>query len=352
MKRFFTIVAVGLFLANSGVFAEKQALIDFTKLAGTADANDPTLVLDKQTTINYGFEAGASFSKDEKAKMKTSLAITSWDIVLASSAQTVTNQSLTQIKVAKVAADSAFAKAGDVVLGARIHFPDFAINSYAVIKPPFTIPAYATLLDDNGNNAQDAKQGDQFVNNGVIKNVGVIKSIQINVLGRQFPNTLSLLLEDQNGEEQEIQMGSLKFDGWNSLVWNNPDYQSEVRNRELKVLPLYPRSVPFIKLKGILIHRDGANEGGDFVTYIKDINVIFDQARVPAQTDVEDEALWGIITEREKTARQAEIKNLGAEQVLRNLEKKKLATETGFDAGTTGPGAAAAAPAATPAKTN
>ena len=73
MKRFFTILAVGLFLANSGVFAEKQALIDFTKLAGTADANDPSLVLDPATTINYGNEAGASFSKDEKAKMKTSL---------------------------------------------------------------------------------------------------------------------------------------------------------------------------------------------------------------------------------------------------------------------------------------
>jgi hypothetical protein len=349
MKRFFTILAVGLFLANSGVFAEKQALIDFTKLAGTADANDPSLILDAATTINYGNEAGASFSNDEKAKMKTSLAITSWDIILASSAQTVTNQSLTQIKVAKVATTSPFAKEGDVVLGARIHFPDFAINSFAIIKPPFSIPAYATQLDANGNNTQGAKQGDQFVNYGVIKNVGVIKSIQINVLGRQFPNTLSLLLENEQGQEQEIQMGSLKFDGWNSLVWNNPDYQSEVRNRELKVLPLYPRSVPFIKLKGILIHRDGANEGGDFVTYIKDINVIFDQARVPGQTDVEDEALWGIITEREKTARQAEIKNLGAEQVLRNLEKKKLATETGFDAAA--PASGAAAPA-TPAKTN
>ena len=66
-------------------------------------------------------------------------------------------------------------------------------------------------------------------------------------------------------------------------------------------MPLYPRSVPFIKLKGIIIHRDAANDGGDFVTYIKDINVIFDQARVDtAQPDVEDEALWGIITEREK----------------------------------------------------
>jgi hypothetical protein len=332
MKRFFTILAVGLFLASSGAFAEKQALIDFTKLAGTADANDPTLILDPATTINYGNEAGASFSTEEKAKMKTSLAITAWDIVLASSAQTVTNQTMTQIKVAPVAADSAIAKKGEVVLGARIHFPEFAINSFAVIKPPFSIPAYATLLDANGNVAQGAKPNDQFVNNGVLKNVGVIKSIQVNVLGRNFPNTLTLLLENQDGEQLEVQMGSLKFDGWKSLLWNNPEYQSEVRNRELKVLPLYPRSIPYVKLVGIRIHRDGANEGGDFVTYIRDINVIYDQARVGGESDLDDESLWNIIAERQRTARQAEIKNLGAQQVLRNLEKKKLATETGFDA--------------------
>jgi hypothetical protein len=336
MKRFFTLLAVGLFLANSGVFAEKHALIDFSQLAGTADANDKTVVLDEATTIDYADQAGASFTQAETTKLKTSLAITSWEIQLASSAQTTTNQSMTEVKVAYVSPKSVSQVVPPTtngnptaVLGARIHFPDFAINSFAVIKPAFTIPAYATK---KGNEDNADLKGNQFVGYGVLKNVGTIRDMQLTVLGRNFPNTISIILENQNGEEQEIQFGSLKFDGWKQLTWHNPDYQTEVRNREINTIPLYPRSVPFIKLKGIKIHRDGANDGGDFVTYIKDISVIYDVALVDRQTDIDDEALWNITKQREANARLSEIKTLGAQQVLRVLEQKKLATEPDFKA--------------------
>ena len=139
-------------------------------------------------------------------------------------------------------------------------------------------------------------------------------------------------------------MGHLNFDGWKALTWVNPNYQSEVRNRDIRVLALYPRSQPFIKLKGIIIHRDAAQEGGDIVTYIKDIKVIFDQAVLPGGTEVDDEAIWGILKQREESARNFELAKLGKLQVLRALEIQKMAKESGFDQA-----AAAAAPAATPA---
>lgn len=333
MKRFFTILGVALFLANNGAFAEQATLIDFSKLIGEGDSG-----LHAPTVIDYSRQAGSSYSAEDKAKMKVSLAIPSWEIQLSSSSQTTENQTLSIISAAPVKQDAA-KYAGETVMGVRIHFPTFGINSYGIIKPPFTIPAYATLDGD-----QKAVPGNQFNGFGVLKNVGVVKSIQINVLGRNYSNSLSLLLENELGDTQEIFMGYLNFDGWKSLQWNNPNYQTEVRNRDIKVLPLYPRSAPFIKLKGILIHRDGAQDGGDIVTYIKDIKVIYDQAVLDRNSDVDDEAIWGILKQREESARNFELSKLGNLQVLRALEVKKMAKETAFDA------APAATAAATPAK--
>jgi len=330
MKRFFTILGAALFLANSGAFAEQATLIDFSKLVA-----DSATGLHAPTTIDFSRQAGSSYSSEDKAKMKVSLAIPSWEVKLASSAQTVENQSLSTVNSAPVKADAS-KFAGDTVMGVRIHFPTFGINSYAVIHPPFNIPSYQTLEGD-----QNAKPGAQFDNFGIIKNVGVVKSIQIFVLGRNYSNSLSLLLENELGQEQEIFMGYLNFDGWKALTWLNPNYQTEVRNRDLKAMPLYPRSAPMLKLKGIIIHRDAAQDGGDIVTYIHDIKVIYDQAVLPSGGEVDDEAVWGILKQREEAARNFELSRLGNLQVLRALETKKMATETGFDATP-----AAAAPAA------
>jgi len=321
MKRFFTILGAGLFLASSGAFAEQATLIDFAKLIGEGDSQ-----LHPATTIDYARQAGSSYSAEDKAKMKISLAIPSWEVELSSSSQTTENQTLSQILAAPVKQDAA-RFGGETVMGIRVHFPTYGVSSYAIIKPPFTIPAYATLAGD-----QNAKAGAQFDGYGILKNVGVIKSIQINVLGRNYSNRLSVILESESGDEQEIVMGDLKFDGWKSLQWNNPNYQTEVRNRDVKVFALYPRTAPYLKLKGIKIHRDAAQDGGDVVSYIKDIKVIYDQAIVDRNSDVDDEALWGILKAREEASRNFELAKLGNLQVLRALEVKKMAKETSFDA--------------------
>jgi Flagellar filament outer layer protein Flaa len=338
MKRFLTILGVALFLASNGAFAEQQTLIDFSTLIGSGDQG-----LHAQTTIDYSRQAGSSYSAEDKAKMKISLAIPSWEVQLSSSSQTVDNQSNSMVLAAPVNKDAS-KYAGDTVMGVRIHFPSYAINSYAIIKPPFTIPAYQTLENSTD---QNAKPGSQFDGFGVLKNVGVLKSIQINVLGRNYSNSLSLLLENDLGEEQEIFMGFLNFDGWKALTWVNPNYQTQVRNRDIKVLALYPRSEPFIKLKGIIIHRDGSQDGGDMVAYFKDIKVIFDQAVLPGSAEVNDEAVWGILKQREESQRNFELAKLGNLQVLRALEVNKMAKETGFDQTAAAAAPAAAAPAAT-----
>jgi len=185
MKRFLTILGVALFLANSGAFAEQATLIDFSKLIGEGDSG-----LHAPTAIDYSRQAGSAYSAEDKAKMKISLAIPSWEIQLASSSQSVENQTLSQITAAPVKQDAA-KFGGETVMGVRVHFPTYGVNSYAIIKPPFTIPAYATL---EGSTDQNAKVGGQFDGFGVLKNVGVVKSIQIWVLGRNYSNSLSLLL--------------------------------------------------------------------------------------------------------------------------------------------------------------
>jgi hypothetical protein len=235
------------------------------------------------------------------------------------------------------------------VLGARVHFPDAPFNSWAMIKPPFEIPAYqrptkieageiVDLTDDEiasvnqSNNVNPGEPGyvsdnSKFDGHGVVKNVGIIKSVKVNVYGTQYPHGLSLRIKDQSGAEQDIFMGHLKFDGWRSLEWQNPNYVVEVKNRELREFPLYPQATPFIKLMGIIIHRDASNIGGDFVVYLKDVEVKYDKATIIVDRDIDDESVWGIMTQREEARKAAEIQRVGNIQVLRYLEQKKQHVE-------------------------
>jgi hypothetical protein len=344
MKRFNMILGITLLLATSA-FAAKSTLIDFSQLVP-----DQGSTLNAATTVDFSKQAGTSYTTAEKAAMKISLAINSWEVELASSARTISNESMSLVKEAPVSQSSTSAFAGKEVMGVRVHFPEYGVNSYAIIKPPFDIPAYAT---DSTN--PNAKPGTKFDGYGILKNVGVIKSIKIDALGRNFPNGISLLLEDQNGVDRQIFMGYLNFDGWKSIQWNNPDYQTDVRNRELAVTPLYPQSQPYIKLKGIVIHRDSEQAGGDFVSYFGDIQVIYDEATLPGQSDVDDEAIWGIREKKEEDARNAELARLGNLQVLRQLAKDKMATEsfntTNSQAAATSTSSSSAASTTTPAAT-
>ena len=220
---------------------------------------------------------------------------------------------------------------GETVLGVRIHFPEDPYNSYAIVKPPFEIPAYMrkTVLQADGTMIEDDtdQRGSKFDGFGVVKNIGVIKSISVNVYGSNFPNGFGLILKDQDNREQQIFLSYLEFDGWRTLVWNNPNYVTEIRDREIKRYPPYPRSEPMRKLIGMVFYKDAAQEGGDFITYVKDITVTYDKALLETARDINEEEVWGILKEREEARRTYEFSRLGNLQVLRYLESKKMHQE-------------------------
>jgi len=315
MKRFGLLLLLVLLSLGWTVFAEEAVMIDFAIL--TADTDDDQ---NEATVIDFADKAGSSFTDEEKLAMKTSLAIENWGVELASSSKTVENQRYSYTKEAPVK-ETSRKYAGDTIMGVRIHFPTDSFNSWAIVKPPFEIPAYEKKDETD-------LYGDKYTGYGVVKNVGVIKSISVNVLGNNFPNGMGLVLKDQNNEEEIIFIDYLDFDGWRTLTWENPNYITEVRNRELRTFPLYPRTAPLVKLTGIVFYKDATQQGGDFITYIKDVSVTYDLAVLTLESDVDHEALWGILDQRETSRRTAEFERLGNIQVLQYLEKKKMHQET------------------------
>jgi len=340
MKQMLILVVITM-LAGP-LFAEEGVLIDFTKLkadirvrVGENDTNDRPNQ-NRQTMMDYSHVAGGSFTTQQKAVMRTSLAIENWEILLASSSRTVENISLSYTREAP-------SKQFDTVMGVRVRFPVEPHNAWAIIKPPFEIPAFeprATIGDDgsiqsDGNGitgkSRFESQEDGQPAYGVIKNVAVIKSIAVNVYGLNFPHGLSTIIIDSQGNSRNIFMGYLEFDGWGELIWNNPAYIQEVRNRDIRIYPLYPTSTPFIKFGGFLIQRDAAKEGGDFITYFKDVRVIYDLAVLDQERDIEDEAIWNIIYDRETARKVWEMEQFGRNQVLRYLDTQKQASELPFN---------------------
>ena len=214
MKRIFILVAIAL-LTVGVVSAEEAVLIDFGKLAAyIIPDQDNVPTQNRATMMDYSTVAGGSFTAEQRSVMKTSLAITNWDIVLASSSRTVINQSQSYTQEAP-------SKQWGTVMGVRIHFPVEPFNSWARIKPPFEIPAYeaAAEVDDDGNieyaeGNDGVTQPSRFENGfGVVKNVGTIKSVAVNAYGLNFPHGLSAVFIDSRGDEQVMFMGYLNFDG-------------------------------------------------------------------------------------------------------------------------------------------
>ncbi len=335
MKRLFILLAVGLLLGGTALFAEQSVLVDFTKLgADQVVGTNKVPTENAATLIDYSGVAGASFSDEEKAAMKSSLALNNWTVTLASSARTVANQSVTMTKEATTNPNAKQFNGMDMaskkVMGVRIHFPTEPFNSWAMIAPPFDIPAYQDKDSLQGTRLvvadADKGLGAKFDGYGVVKNVGVLKSLSITVYGSNYPNGLGVVVADQDGNEQTLFMDYLEFDGWRTLTWNNPNYIADVRNREVRKFPLYPKGMPYLKLLGIIVYRDAQQEGGDFVTYFHDITITYDKAIIDTQRDINDEAIWGILQQRNEARKLAELKRLGTTQVLRFLEQQKMDT--------------------------
>ncbi|MDR1787287.1 MAG: flagellar filament outer layer protein FlaA [Treponema sp.] len=316
-----SIVLFIVFLAAVGfAFADQEVLIDFTKLVADAEGQN------SHTSLDYGEEfarQGSNYTDAQKAQMKTSLALGNWEVVLNSSNARPANSALSKTAEAE-------SKGFEKVLGVRVHFPVENWNGSAVIKPPFEIPAF--YPPENADNYRANSDLSRFEDGyGIIKNVGAIKSITVRVYGLNFPHRLWIRYIDQEGVTKEVSPGNLKYDGWGRLTWENPNYVQDVRKRELRLYPIYPDNTPYIKFAGFRIERDAAQKGGDFVTYFKDVEVIYDKAVLdPAGRDIDDENLWNIIQTREDNKRRDEMKNFGQQELLRYLDTEKQANQTAF----------------------
>ena len=325
MKRFSLIMLGLIFVLSIPVFADTSVLLDFATLAPDTDFGE-----NEATLVDFSEQAGTGFTDEERNAMKTSLAVENWEVALASSSRSVNNLRKSMTKAVLVN-DDAVKFAGEMVLGVRIHFPEDPYNSFALVRPPFEIPAYMkrTVLQSDGTMIEDDQDltGSKFDGYGVVKNIGVVKSISVNVYGSNFPNGFGIILKDQNNREQQVFMNYLQFDGWRELVWNNPNYVTEIRDRELKNYPLYPRSEPMRKLVGLIFYKDAAQQGGDFIAYVKDITITYDRALLETSRDINEEEVWGILGEREVARRTYEFSKLGNLQVLRYLEGKKMHRE-------------------------
>ena len=340
MKKTFLVIAAGMLLTGgAGLFAAESMVIDFTQLDAdiVADANgNPTQ--NSRTVMNYAAAAGATFTAEQRDLMKTSLALPEWEVVLNSSAQNVQSMGVSTVVAAPVRSEADVPFAGSNVMGVRILFPEWNSNANARIQPPFDIPAFEPLAgaDADGNRqaqTDEEKAGGKTLfedGYGVVRNVGAIKSIAVTTMGMNYPEGLYVLLKDNDGIERRYFMGYLGFDGWKELVWNNPQYIADIRNREIRVYPIYPRGIPYVKFAGFQITRDAAHIGGDYIGYFKDVKIIYDKAVLTSERDIADEDLWGIVGAREKKRQAIEMERFGNKQVNRYLERVKQATEESF----------------------
>jgi hypothetical protein len=348
MKKTFVLSAAVMMLFGTSVFAKESTLIDFTTLDADitikAQDSDVEIPENSRTIMDYGVAAGATFDQDQKDLMKTSLYLGDWEVQLNSSAQTVPALANSQVVPAPVRDSAKVPFAGKNVMGVRVVFPTGAYNANAKIVPPFEIPAYEPLstADENGNRQPQTDEqkasgrtlfeadDDDSPAYGLVKNVGTIKSIAVTTMGMNFPHGLYVLLGDTDGVVRRYFMGYLGFDGWKTLVWNNPDYISDVRTREIRVYPIYPRGLPFVKFAGFQVTRDAAHIGDDFIGYFKDVKIIYDKAELTSERDIADEDLWGIVTKKESARQSLEMSRFGNKQVNRYLEKSKQAREEAF----------------------
>lgn len=335
MKKILVLTAAAM-LAGFG-FAKESTLIDFTQLDADccADENGNSKE-NSRTVMDFSVAAGSTFTSDQKSLMRTSLALPNWEVVLNSSAQNVTSVALSQVVAAPVKESADVPFAGKNVMGVRVLFPTWNSNANAKIVPPFEIQAYEPLADADadGNRGEptDEQKGKYLFEDGygLVKNVGTLKSIAVTTMGMNYPHQLYVLLKDNDNIERRYLMGNLYFDGWKTLVWNNPDYISEVRTREIRIYPIYPRGVPFVKFCGFQVTRDASDDGDNYIGYFKDVKIIYDLAVLSSDRDIDDEDLWKIVTKKERDRQSAEMNKFGSKQVNRYIEKEKMATENEF----------------------
>lgn len=267
----------------------------------------------------------------EYAVTKDDMHLDNWLVELNSSANTIVNRSKSYCRQVQITRGP---ETGRKVLGVRIHFPNHHYNAFAKIKAPFPFLVYDSAGKElrwgkAPNTAIPSdKYNDKNYNNGVLYNVGQLKYIRCTVSGRNYNNAVSVRLKDVNGDVREYFLGYLNFAGWRTLVWKNPNYITQVDQREIFRIPLYPMERPYVAFDSFILYRSGLELGGNFVAYIKDIWVDHDLAISPeeeAYIDIEDDEIWMILRDKNMDRSIKERKNFADRIDVIKQEKARMA---------------------------
>ncbi len=296
-----------IFILIVKLFSLEAILIDFNNL--------------ENTTIDFSrFAKGVYLNDELKQEMMVDLNPDRWTVKVNSSSATmkaIEKSYVFPVKNSQTYPDK-------VVLGVRIFFPERHANSYAIIEPPFEIPIYYDTLE------KLTGKGDAFLYKGVVRNVGVLRKLSVLALGSNFRYTLYVRVKDHKGEEKDIFVGFLDYQGWKTKTWLNPnlDFDLAMREYDKRRRPHYPDEYPHLKLVNIMIQRSDPEVTGNFVTLIKEISVEYDEAIIPtgmAEDNLEE--IFGIYQEELVERVKAEMNNIDKQIYLKWEEKKKMHKE-------------------------
>ncbi|MGL5255169.1 MAG: flagellar filament outer layer protein FlaA [Brevinema sp.] len=174
------------------------------------------------------------------------------------------------------------------VLGVRIKFPEWPFPDEAIVRPTFPLLPF-NYAGEYAN-----------INNGVVTNVGIIKSFSQWVNGRAFPHTLAVRMLDDSNQIKEIPLGSLRFLGWRRLSYNNPFFPQRPEDMILPLRPIYPHTLPLLRFDSFIITRPSNAPVGDFIAYIGNSEITYSPYYVEDNLDIDDELEWGLHRQKQE----------------------------------------------------
>jgi hypothetical protein len=104
---------------------------------------------------------------------------------------------------------------------------------------------------------------------------GITKIVSVWVIGRNYNHTLYLQLQDFFGNEFELQMGKLNFQGWKKMTVaippQNPDGRTGIVQRNY-----HYTSHMGLKIKGFRVECDPEEAYGSYYIYFDDLRAVTD----------------------------------------------------------------------------
>lgn len=241
-----------------------------------------------------------------------------WRVVLNASSKTIENDKDSLTK-------NAPSKQYGNVLGIRLNFHPWKNAFWATVTKPFY---FSPTYTDGKFVSQDDNNKDNGLAVGLLVNIGQIRSVQSWMYGLNFKYNAGIRVRNEFNQLIEFGMGSLYYEGWRRLGWHNPYYLEDVNDWTPTKNPLYPYSLPYIKFDSLAFYKPEGQDSQYFITYVKDITMDYDYAVYREDTDIDDEAIWHIIS-TEAINKRVSISQKMAEELLlrRNLLKLKQVSE-------------------------